>query len=149
MGNETQPLWRRAAAHTLHTALVLKALLEERLQAETGLLLADNEALLNLAHSREPLRMSDIARRVILSRGGATKVIDRLEELGYVERAGAEDDRRVTVVGITSAGRHALTKARSVIDGVLKEAWAPHVDDADATVVVDVMDRVLRANHPT
>ena len=95
-----KPLWRQAATHTLHTSLLLKAKMEERLQEETGLLLADNEALLNL--SKQPLRMSDIAHKLILSRGGTTKVIDRLEDLGYVARTPDPEDRRSTVATITA-----------------------------------------------
>jgi DNA-binding MarR family transcriptional regulator len=140
MGDTDQPLWRRAATHTLHAALVLKAELEERLQEETGLLLADNEALLNLSDG--PLRMSDIARKLILSRGGTTKVIDRLEELGYVQRSPDPDDRRATIVDITAEGRRAMTAARTVIDAGLEEAWAQHLTDEEAEVLVAVMDRV-------
>jgi DNA-binding MarR family transcriptional regulator len=144
MGDTDQPLWRRAATHTLHAALVLKAELEERLQEETGLLLADNEALLNLSDG--PLRMSDIARKLILSRGGTTKVIDRLEELGYVQRSPDPDDRRATIVDITAEGRRAMTAARTVIDAGLEEAWAQHLTDEEAEVLVAVMDRVV-ARH--
>lgn len=143
MGHDEQPLWRRAATHTLHTALLLKAILEEQLQEQTGLLLADNEALLRLAAASEPLRMSDIAHRLILSRGGTTKVIDRLETMGYVQRLPDPDDRRATVVEITEAGREAMTNARAVIDEGLKATWAQHVSDDEARIVVDVMDRVL------
>ena len=70
MGDEDQPIWRRAATHTLHSSLILKASLEERLQEQTGLLLADNEALLNLSVEGSMLRMSEIARRLILTRVG-------------------------------------------------------------------------------
>ena len=143
MGNDEQPLWRQAATHTLHTALLLKALLEEHLQEQTDLLLADNEALLNLAHADQPLRMSDIANRLILSRGGTTKVVDRLETMGYVERLPDPDDRRATVVDITDAGRDAMARARAVIDEGLKATWAEHVTDEEAAVIVDVMDRVI------
>ena len=48
--------------------------------------------------------MSDIAHRLILSRGGTTKVIDRLETLGYVRRLPDPEDRRATVVEITGVG---------------------------------------------
>lgn len=149
MGQDEQPLWRNAATHTLHTALLLKATLEERLHARTGLLLADNEALINLATADQPLRMSDVADRLILSRGGTTKVIDRLETKGYVERLPAPDDRRATVLEITQAGRDIMVEARAVIDEQLKETWAKHITDEEAVVVIAVMDRVLSENpHP-
>jgi DNA-binding MarR family transcriptional regulator len=140
-----QPLWRQAATHTLHASLLLKAILERRLQDETGMLLADNEALLNIGHADEPLRMSDIADRLVLSPGGATKVIDRLEEMGFVARHPDPTDRRATVVEITETGREAMHRNRAIIDAGLQAVWAEHVTEDEAQLIVDVMDRVTRA----
>ena len=122
------------------------SLLEQRLHAETGMLLADNEAILNLNHAGEPLRMSDIAQRLVLSPGGATKVIDRLEEMGCVQRIPDPDDRRATLVEITDAGREAVKRNRKIIDVALEEMWAGHVSDAEAKTLVEVMDRVVHAH---
>lgn len=141
--HDDQPLWRLAATHTLHTSLLLKVILEERLQERSGLVLADNEALLNLAHADGGLRMSDIADRLILSRGGTTKVIDRLEALGYVERVADPQDRRATLVEITDTGQAAMAEARAVIDEGLEAAWAQHINDDEAVVIIEVMHRVL------
>lgn len=124
---------------------MLKGLLEQRLQAERGMLLADNEALLNLGHAGEPLRMSDIAERLVLSPGGATKVIDRLEEMACVRRIPDPNDRRATLVEITPAGRDAVTQNKVVIDAALEEMWAGHLSDDEAQTLVDVMERVVHA----
>ena len=147
MGQEEQPLWRQAATHTLHTALWMKAILEEHLHDSTGLLLADNEALLHLSIEEKPLRMTDIANRLILSRGGTTKVIDRLEAKGYAKRLPDPEDRRATVLEITDAGREVRAEARVVIDEQLQATWAKHVSDEEAAVVLAVMDRVLSDHH--
>lgn len=148
MGTDEQPLWRRAATHTLHTSLLLKGMLEDALVEKAGILFADNEALLHLAEG--PLSMSEIADRLILSRGGATKVVDRLEEMGYVSRRPNTEDRRATIVEITEAGEEARARARTVIDAELEDMWARHITDEEATVLIDVADRVLRARgrHP-
>lgn len=145
MGHLDEPLWRQAATSTLHISLILKADLEEALQLETGLLLADNEALLNL--SIHPMRMSEIADKLVLSRGGTTKVIDRLEELGHVTRRPDPEDRRATLVEITDSGREARAEAKAVIDGRLEEMWSQHISDEEAKGIVEVMERVLEANH--
>lgn len=145
MGLHDEPLWRRAATSTLHISLILKADLEELLQEETGLLLADNEALINL--ELQPMRMSDIAERLVLSRGGTTKVIDRLEELGHVTRRQDPDDRRATLVEITESGRKARADARAVVDRRLEQLWSRHISDDEAGTIVQVMERVLDASH--
>ena len=149
MGNRKQPLWRQAATHTLHASLLIKAELEQRLHDETGMLLADNEALLNVGVAEVPLRMSDIASRLVLSPGGATKVIDRLESMGYVTRSADPGDRRVTVVEITPAGQEAMARNREIIDTGLRAVWADHVTDEEAKLIVDVMDRVAHAHRAT
>ena len=54
--------------------------LEAELQAERGLSLADYDALVQLAIADERrLRMSELADRVVLSRSGVTRLVDRLE----------------------------------------------------------------------
>ncbi len=147
MEDTDQPPWRRAATRTLHTSLVLKAILEEHLQLEAGMLLADNEALLNIGHSPEPLRMSEVAHLLILSPGGTTKVIDRLEEMGHVVRVPDPEDRRATLLSLTDSGKEAVLQNRKIIDAMLQKAWAGHVTDQEAAVLIEVMDRVMRANH--
>lgn len=143
---EEQPVWRRSATHLLHAAFMLKASIEDRLHAATGLLLADNEALLNLAHAKEPMRMSVIAERLVLSRGGTTKVIDRLEEAGLVERSIDPTDRRALVVALTEDGMAMLGKTRPVVDEALEELWAAHLTDDEARVVLEAVDKVHEAN---
>jgi len=147
MGHDQQPLWRQVASQTLHASFLLKGKIEEVLQRETGLLLADHEALLNLESAVEqPLRMSDIAQRLTLSPGGTTKVIDRMEALGYVARRADPNDRRATVVEITPEGRRAHARTRAVVDAELEAAWAGHMTESEARVIVNVMERVL-ADH--
>ena len=143
MGDPDQPTWRSSATATLHAALVLKNMIEDRLLEAESLLLADNEALLNLHHNADPPRMSDIAERLILSRGGTTKVIDRLEAMGYAQRRPDANDRRATVVAITPEGEETLVRARKVIDDCLEEVWAKHIDPTEADTVIAVMTRFL------
>lgn len=147
MGTPTdQPIARRAAANLLHVALQMKAEIESRIQAETGLLLADNEALLNLAHHDEPLRMSTIAERLIISKGGTTKVIDRLEAQGLVARSPDPTDRRALVVAITPKGREVLASMQPIVDEAIEDFWGQHITDDEAATVVDIALRVVDCN---
>jgi DNA-binding MarR family transcriptional regulator len=51
------------------------------------------------------LRIGELADRVGVDDTTATRMVDRLEELGVAERQGAEGDRRATLVGLTDKGR--------------------------------------------
>lgn len=75
------------------------------------------------------------------------KVIDRLEEMGYVSRSPDPADRRATMVGLTAAGREAIGRAKLVIDAGLEEIWSTHLTDDQSIVLIEVMDRVLEANR--
>lgn len=51
------------------------------------------------------LRIGELADRVGVDDTTATRMVDRLEELGVAERQGAEGDRRATLVGLTDKGK--------------------------------------------
>ena len=79
--------------------------------------------------------MSDIAKKMGHSTAAATGLVDRLENLSYVERVHAADDRRKIMVRITSKGMELVAKMRKEIAkdlvGILSEM---DVDEAKAVV---------------
>ena len=86
--------------------------LERELQAEQKLALTDYDVLVQLAAAGEHrLRMSELADRLLLSRSGATRLIDRLVAEGLVERASCESDRRGQWAALTDAGYRRLREA--------------------------------------
>ena len=86
--------------------------LERELQAEQEMSLGEYEVLLFLAYSDERrLRMSELADRMVLSRSGATRLIDRLEAAGFVERVSCDTDRRGQWAQLTRAGYERLRAA--------------------------------------
>lgn len=64
-------------------------------------------------------RMSDLAGWLTLSRGGITKLVDRLEEAGYLERVACPNDRRSLQAELTPAGEKMLEEMRVVYEGEL------------------------------
>jgi DNA-binding MarR family transcriptional regulator len=86
--------------------------LERELQAQESLALADYDVLVQLAlASDRRLRMSELADRLLLSRSGITRLVDRLERDGLVERMTCESDRRGQWAALTDAGRQRLRDA--------------------------------------
>jgi DNA-binding MarR family transcriptional regulator len=86
--------------------------LERELEAEQGMSLPEYEVLLVLAYSSERrLRMSELADMVVLSRSGATRLVDRLEAEGLVERVSCDTDRRGQWAQLTEAGYERLRRA--------------------------------------
>ena len=127
-------------------AIVAEAL-EQRLQAECELSLAENETLARLAHSPEGrLRMADVANLMLVSKSGVTRLIDRLEGAGLATRALCSTDRRVTYAAITPAGREALDRSRPVMAEALETAFSRHLADADVRALRRALRKVLEGN---
>lgn len=83
--------------------------------ADTGLPLPWYDVLLQLVEApRRRLRMAELAERVLLSRSGLTRLVDRLQAEGYVTRERSADDARGTYTVLTRAGFDALRLAAPV-----------------------------------
>ena len=86
--------------------------LERELQADQDLALTDYDVLVQLAAADERrLRMSELADRLLLSRSGVTRLVDRLVADGLVERVMCESDRRGQWAALTDAGHARLRRA--------------------------------------
>lgn len=86
--------------------------LEQELQADQGMALTDYDVLVQLAGAdARRLRMSELADRLLLSRSGATRLVDRLVTDGLVERVSCESDRRGQWASLTDAGHERLRNA--------------------------------------
>ena len=86
--------------------------LEADLLAEHDLPLPSYDVLLQLAESSSrALRMTELADRVLLSRSGLTRLVDRLEREGLVARRACPSDARGTLAVLTDAGLARLRAA--------------------------------------
>jgi DNA-binding MarR family transcriptional regulator len=86
--------------------------LERELAADQNLALADYDVLVQLSAAEDRrLRMSELADRLLLSRSGATRLVDRLVADGLVERVNCESDRRGQWASLTDTGYERLKRA--------------------------------------
>jgi DNA-binding MarR family transcriptional regulator len=86
--------------------------LEADLLVEHDLALASYDVLLQLSESPgRRLRMNDLADRVLLSRSGLTRLIDRLQRDGLVEREACTSDARGLFAVLTEGGTARLAEA--------------------------------------
>lgn len=128
--------------------------LDEELQAAHGLSLAEYDALLQIAHSPgRRVRMNVLAERVILSRSGITRLVDRLEAAGSVEREACTTDARGQEAVLTPLGLDRLrTAATTHLDGVRRYFLDRlETDDVDAleTSLARVADPLGPGTRPT
>ena len=98
-------------------------------------------ATLSEAHE-ERMKMGDLAEALVITRGGLTKLVDRLVKAGLLERTFCETDRRVSYATLRPAGRDLLDEMRPVVVAELKVAFAAKLSAAEAGALRDTLERV-------
>lgn len=132
----------------LETAFALIDILDAELQAERGLSLSWYDALVHLEAAPEGCGMTELANRVLASKSGLTRVIDRMEAAGLVRRERPPEDRRVVKVLITPAGLKALRAARAVHRHGIQEHFLAHLDQADLDALTTALRKVREHVRP-
>jgi DNA-binding MarR family transcriptional regulator len=87
-----------------HAAIVQR--LQETLSAADFPPLPWYEVLAAISEAPDQrMKMGDLAEALVITRGGLTKLVDRLVKAGLLERTFCETDRRVSYATLTPAGR--------------------------------------------
>jgi DNA-binding MarR family transcriptional regulator len=117
--------------------------LNARLLAEHGLTLNDFEVLLRLSHAPDRrLRRVDLAEQVVLTASGITRLLDGLEEAGYVERAACRTDRRVAYAVLTDAGLAKLHEATRSHSSQVDELFGARFDEHELESIAELLGRL-------
>jgi DNA-binding MarR family transcriptional regulator len=101
------------------------------------------EVLATVAEAPEQrMRMGDLAEALVITRGGLTKLVDRLVKAGLLERTFCETDRRVSYATLLPAGIHMLREMRPVIVGELEVAFSVNISVTQANELRETLDSV-------
>lgn len=126
-------------------ALVVKRL-DAELEGEHGLPLTSYEVLLQLSQSDgAKMRMCDVAESVALSRSGLTRLVDRLERDGYVERVSCADDARGAYARLTEAGRAKVEAASTTHLEGIRTHFVAHFSPSELAMLAEAWERVAGA----
>src|SRR5882724_6700912 len=87
------------------SALALVDVLDTELERDAGIPMRWYDVLVQLEESPEGIPMNELADRILYSKSGFTRVVDRMEEAGLVLRVRPEYDRRAILVVLTDQGR--------------------------------------------
>lgn len=139
LGNDELATWRAfLRAH----AVVTRKL--ERSLAGAGLLtLSELDVLIQLEEAgQQGLRLSDLADRVLITKSGITRLVDRLVEDGLLERRQCADDRRVQHVMLTNVGRRGLRRTIGTHLRDVAAAFSDHVGEAEAPLLRSILERI-------
>ncbi len=119
--------------------------LDEELRAEHGISLPEYDALLQIANAPDRrLRMSRLASRVLLSKSGVTRLVDRLVTDGLVERTQCSSDARGAEAAITTDGLARLRAAAPTHLRGIDAYFISAVESSDLAVLERAMDSISR-----
>jgi DNA-binding MarR family transcriptional regulator len=88
------------------------------------------------------LRMAELADSLTISRGGLTKLADRLETAGLIRREPADNDGRGLYAVLTADGNALLRRMWPVYARALGETFASTISPDEARVIADALGRV-------
>ncbi len=118
--------------------------LEDELQGQVGFPLTWFDVLHHLSEAPHgKLRLQDLADKLLFSRSGLTRLVDRIEEAGFVEREPDPHDRRGVSAVLTTAGRRALRKAGPTHDKGIDSYFLGPLNAGDKKALRSALRKVL------
>jgi DNA-binding MarR family transcriptional regulator len=138
---ETSPALR-AWAQLLRGHAAATRLLGAELQ-EHGLTINDYEALLLLSQAEGGrLKRVDLARRLVLTPSGVTRLLEGLEAAGLVERAACPADLRVVYAQLTELGRERLSAASCGHARTMRAVFEEYLTDDELQMLASLLQRL-------
>jgi len=129
-------------------ASLTRALSAELVHAH-GLTINDYEVLLHLARAEDRrLRRVDLAERILLTPSGITRLLNGLEQAGYVGRAHCETDARVTYAVLTDAGYEKLREAAPTHLESIDAVFARRFSEEELDTLASLLGRLSEADDP-
>ena len=126
----------------LESAFALIDILDAELQSERKLTLVWYDALVHLEDTTDGLGMTELANRILASKSGLTRVIDRMEADGLVRRERPPQDRRVVKVLITPKGLKTLQDARDVHHRGIQEHFVQHLNPRELAALTAALEKI-------
>jgi DNA-binding MarR family transcriptional regulator len=117
--------------------------LSTRLETTHGLTLSDYDVLVQLYYAPErALRRVDLARTVLLTASGITRLLDGLERSGLVEKRACSNDARVSYAALTAAGVAKFEEASTSHRADIHELFASNFSAAERRQLGELLGRL-------
>jgi DNA-binding MarR family transcriptional regulator len=130
------------------SALALLDVLDAELEQVVGIPQRWYDVLVHLEESPQGVPMNELADRILYSKSGFTRVVDRMEEAGLVRRARLENDRRTILVVLTDKGTETLKRARRHHRDGIERHFSQHLTDADVKALTRALEKVSTHARP-
>lgn len=142
------PEWMRVWRLYLESALALIDVLDAELKRDAGIPQRWYDVLIHTEQTPDGLRMNELADRILYSKSGLTRVVDRMEEAGFVRRVRPDDDRRSILVVLTDEGRTKLEQARDHHRRSIEEHFSRHLAEGDIETLTRAFESLSAHARP-
>ena len=126
------------------TQRILMAHLKDRLSAEGLSITVVQAGMLFLLDQRDGRTMTELSRLLFTENSSMTRLVDRMEKAGLVQRRTDPQDRRTLIISITEAGRKQAGAAKKIVQGVNEDIKA-RLSPEELEVLKRVLGRLKRA----
>jgi DNA-binding MarR family transcriptional regulator len=130
------------------SALALIDVLDAELGRDAGIALRWYDVLVKLEETPDGLRMNELAERILYSKSGFTRVVDRMEEAGLVRRVRPQSDRRSILVVLTEDGRSTMEHARRYHRHAIERHFSSHLSDSDIKALTRAFEKLSAHARP-
>ena len=130
------------------SALALNDLLDAELEQAVGIPLRWYDVLVQLEESPEGIPMNALADRILYSKSGFTRVVDRMEEAGLVLRVRPQHDRRSILVVLTKNGTDMMERARRHHRDGIERHFSRHLADDEIEALTHALEKVSTHARP-
>jgi DNA-binding MarR family transcriptional regulator len=127
----------------VHAGTLLGHKMNEWCQSELGVSLPEYDLLKQVDLHDGQLRMVDLAERLMMTKMGITKMVDRLEEAGLARRESSAEDRRVVIAALTEEGAALLKRSHPLFRDWVGEHFAELLSDDEIEDVGRVSRKLL------
>jgi DNA-binding MarR family transcriptional regulator len=147
VGLSPPPIHLKSAFSLLRVSALLSHELDRELQNATGLGLSEVLVILQIMFSGGRLKMADLADTLVVTRGGVTKIVDRLVSAGYLDRVPSEEDRRVVYAQVTDEAMKLIRTHQPLVESVTERRMATLLNKIELEQLHELMHR-LSCHNP-
>ncbi|MEM7271653.1 MAG: MarR family transcriptional regulator [Actinomycetota bacterium] len=148
--SELFPSARLAATGALHAAsLAVARAFEQRVNAPLGIDTETADLIVRISLVGEAgLRGVDCVRQLHLTPTQVSRLADRVESRGLIERTPDPQDRRAQRLVLTEAGKQTAEAIAPLTETVIQALIFDEFDERERTVLIDLLERLTaRATH--
>ena len=130
------------------SALALVDVLDADFERDAGIPIRWYDVLVHLEETPDGLRMNELAERILYSKSGFTRVVDRMEEAGLVRRVQPENDRRSIFVVATAKGLETMERARRQHRDWIEKHFSSLLSDTDIKALTRALEKLSAHARP-